>query len=154
MQENEIESKLNKSKKQIIDELSSIDIENNKSKFIKKKLPENKHYVLFSINKEKVCGYLAYQVKEKYIEISMIRISTQEDYFQVLKNMLDELLSKNSFKKLGWIRLWVPQDFEHVNLCKHLCQYGFKCYPDKNDFTRFFFKKSYLKENDDESSVT
>lgn len=150
IQEKDLEKKIGKTKEQIIEELTVIDFANKKSKFIKNKIKENKYYVLFSADQNKSSGYLAYQVKDKYIEIGMIRISPDADYFYVLKDLIDDLLKKNSFQKLGWIRLWVPQDFEHINLCKCLVKYGFKCYPDKNDFTRFFYKKSYLKENDNE----
>jgi len=140
-----------KSKEDITKDLLTIESETGNPKKLEYKLKNDKYSVLFAINDNKnICGYIAFRVRSKYIEINTIKVSKNSNFDDTIKNLIDSIRSRPPYLKCKWIRMWVLQDYENINLCKALCKYGFHLFPDDNDMTRFFYKESFnnpKKEN-------
>lgn len=146
-----VEELAGKTKNDIVEGIISIDREyGSKTKEIEQKLKNKEKYnTIFCIEDGVVWGYLCFVIKKKYIEINRIKIKKGAKFQETLNSLIDNLRIRPAYKKFEWMRIWVLQDFENIELSKALCKYGFSLFPDKNDLTRFYFKE---KEKKDENS--
>lgn len=110
---------------------------------LEEKIDNKDSFMLFTLDEDKeICGHVIYEVKQKYIQINHI-IARSKNYKTTIFNLINSIRCRKSYSEKKWIRIWVLQDFEHLELCKILTEYGFKSFYDKDnpDMTRFALKE-------------